>query len=76
MAENVTNDLLLEHMKRMQDRLARIEDKQDEALRRLGRVEKRLVEGESDYVDLQERLDKIGSRVDRIERRLELREAE
>lgn len=43
-SENVTSELLLEHMKRMQASLARVEEKQNETNRRLDRVEKRLAE--------------------------------
>lgn len=80
MAENVEN-LLLEHLKRMQAELAAARERDAEILARLGRIEMAVArvardEGQNYSELVQDRLevDKLKGRVERIERRLELQE--
>lgn len=78
MAENVEN-LLLEHLKRMQAELAAARDRDAEILERLGRIEMAIArvardEGQnySELIHDRHQLDKLKDRIERIERRLEL----
>ncbi len=78
MTENVEN-LLLEHMKRFQAALDRIERKMEELIGRTGRLEvsmagmrSDLAHGESNDAALSVRLDRVSERLDRVEKRLEL----
>ena len=67
-----TTNLVLEHLKRFQASLDRVERKQDEVILRLGRLETAVAVLQGDYAGLSVRLDRVGERIDRIERRLEL----
>lgn len=78
MTENVEN-LLLEHMKRFQATLERMERKQDEMANRLATLEGHVAsimqhQGHLAVADATQQLaiDNINMRLDRIERRLEL----
>ena len=78
MTENVEN-LLLEHMKRFQATLERIERKQDEMIARITNLEGAVASimqhlGHFSAADAAQQvaIDNIGRRLDRIERRLEL----
>ncbi len=78
MTENVEN-LLLEHMKRFQVTLERMERKQDELVGRIANLEGGLASMMQDLGNLaaadaaqQQAIDTISRRLDRIERRLEL----
>ena len=80
MTENIEN-LLLEHLKRFQAGQDRIERKLDEHTQRLGRIEITLarlasVQGqhEETYAEQSVRIDRLAERLDRVERRLELRD--
>ena len=65
MPENVTNELLLEHLKAIQGRLSNLERGQSEIRDRLGRLEEGMA-------SLSRRVDHLTERVERIERRLDL----
>jgi uncharacterized coiled-coil protein SlyX len=78
MTENVEN-LLLEHMKRFQAGQDRIERKLEELVNRVGHLEVSVAGLRSDVAHSEEiaasmsvRLDRLGERFDRIEKRLEL----
>jgi chromosome segregation ATPase len=78
MTDNI-NDLLLEHMKRFQSSVDRIENKVDELIGRAGRLETSVASLRSDFAHADEngaamsvRIDHLSERFDRIERRLEL----
>ena len=78
MTENVEN-LLLEHMKRFQATLDRVERKQDELVGRVANVEGSLATLMQHLANLsaadaaqQLAIDNVSLRLDRIERRLEL----
>jgi hypothetical protein len=78
MSENIEN-LVLEHLKRFQAGQDRIESKLEEIIHRLGHLEvgtsstKRDIAGiEENDAALSIRMDKINSRIDRIEKRLEI----
>lgn len=78
MTENIEN-LLLEHMKRFQATLERLERKQDEVVARLANLEGAVASvmqhlGHLAAADAAQQLaiDNIGRRLDRIESRLEL----
>jgi hypothetical protein len=78
MTENVEN-LLLEHMKRFQATLDRVERKQDELIAPVANLEGAVVSIMQHLTNLtaadaaqQISIDNIGLRLDRIERRLEL----
>lgn len=78
MTDNVEN-LLLEHMKRFQAALERIERKQDELVARIANLEgavalimQHLAHFSAADAAQQLAIDNIGKRLDRIERRLEL----
>ena len=78
MADNVEN-LMLEHLKRFQGTLERIERKQDEAVARLANLEGAVASIMQHLAHLsaadaaqQVTIDNINQRLDRIERRLEL----
>ncbi|MDR0779906.1 MAG: hypothetical protein LBF16_04300 [Pseudomonadales bacterium] len=79
--ENIEN-LLLEHMQRFQAGQERIERTLKEHTQRLGRIELAIARTssnqshqETDYAEQSVRLDQLAERLDRIERRLELRES-
>lgn len=78
MADNVEN-LLLEHLKRFQATLERIERKQDELIARVANLEGSVASIMQHLANLtaadaaqQVSIDNISLRLDRIERRLEL----
>jgi multidrug resistance efflux pump len=78
MTENVEN-LLLEHMKRFQAALDRIERKMEELIARVGRLEVSVAglrgdisHAEANDAALSVRLDRVSARLDRVEKRLEL----
>ena len=68
MAENVTNELILEHLKQMQDTLARHTQDLLEIKERLGILEMQ-------YASLSRRVDTLDGRLERVERRLGLIES-
>ena len=78
MQENV-EDIVLEHLKRFQSTLERVERKQDELIRRVSNLEGAVASIMQHLAHLsaadaaqQLSIDHISSRLDRIERRLEL----
>ena len=78
MAENVEN-LMLEHLKRFQATMDRVERKQDELIARIANLEGSVVSIMQHLTNLsaadaaqQVSIDNISLRLDRIERRLEL----
>ncbi|MGR3501013.1 hypothetical protein [Pseudaestuariivita sp.] len=75
MAENVTNELLLEHLKRMQDRLNGLENGQKDIMAEL-RSHKSILGALVSSESIQDgRIAEISVRLDRIEARLDLKEA-
>lgn len=70
--------LVLRFMRRLDDRLTRIERKLDEHGARLSRLEQEVAAGnrsfDSAYAILMQRFDNVEHRLDRVERRLELRD--
>ena len=79
MAENVTNELLLEHMKKMQTELVAARERDAELLRRITIMEIAMTDllrhhnqTMTDQVGDRHALDAIRSRVERIERSLSL----
>ena len=73
MAE-VTNELLLETLRRMQDRDARLDRKVDDILRELRSVKEHQAAFMHSEVAQDARIAEMDSRIDRIEARLELRD--
>ncbi|WP_295581023.1 hypothetical protein [uncultured Lamprocystis sp.] len=80
MTENVEN-LVLEHLRAIRADIARMERKQDETITRLGRLELAVAGLRRDMAHTDEaaaeqnvRMDHLAERVERIERRLELRD--
>jgi uncharacterized coiled-coil protein SlyX len=78
MSDNIEN-LMLEHMKRFQATLERVERKQDELIRRVANLEGAVASVMQHLAHLsaadaaqQLSIDSINERLDRIERRLEL----
>ena len=76
--ENIEN-LMLEHLKRFQVTLERVENKVDELIVRVGHLEvamgavkRDIAHTEENSADLSVRLDRIAGRLERVERRLEL----
>lgn len=76
--ENSQN-LMLEHLKRFQVTLERVESKTDELIVRMGHLEvatastkREVAHAEESHADLSVRLDRVVGRLDRVERRLEL----
>ena len=76
MAGNVTNELLLEHLKRIQDRLGRLELGMDDVMIELRSHKAILGALVSSEATQDGRIAGISKRLDRIETRLDLREAE
>ncbi|MEL6912926.1 MAG: hypothetical protein AAFP13_00350 [Pseudomonadota bacterium] len=68
MANNVTNELLLEHLKDIQSTLSRHGDELREIRERLGTLEMQ-------YANLSNRVDRMDDRITRIEKRMGLAEA-
>ena len=80
MTDNVEN-LVLEHLRAIRADIARMEPKQDETITRLGRLELAVAGLRRDAAHTDEaaaeqnvRIDHLAERIERIERRLELRE--
>ncbi len=78
MADNIEN-IVLEHLKRFQTTLERVETKQDEVVRRMGNLEsgqasilQHIAHLSSVDAQLQLATDTVNKRLDRIEKRLEL----
>jgi len=78
MTDTIDN-LLLEHMKRIQAELSDLRENSREIISRLGRVERTLAdhtvtfaEHAVSWAEQSVRLDRVADRLDRIERRLEL----
>lgn len=74
-----TESLMLEHLKRFQATLDRVERKQEETVSRIGHLEVSLAGlrrdiAHGDEIDASDavRIDRLSERLDRIERRLEL----
>ena len=74
MAE-VTNELLLETLKKMQDRDARLDRKVDDILRELRSVKEHQAAFMRSEVAQDSRIAELDLRIDRIEARLELRDS-
>ena len=71
----VTNELLFETLKAIQGTLARHGDDLREIKERLGIVETQVAGLGAQYANLSNRLDRMDTRVERIERRLDLQTA-
>ena len=76
--ENIEN-LMIEHLKRFQVTLERVESKTDELIVRMGHLEvataatkREIANAEGAHADLSVRLDRMAGRLERVERRLEL----
>ena len=76
--DNIQN-LMLEHLKRFQVTLERMESKTDELIVRMGHLvvatastKREVAHVEESHADLSVRLDRVVNRLDRVERRLEL----
>ncbi len=81
-SENVTNELLLEQLKRIRGEQAAARDRDAELLRRLTMVETALAnllrdasQNQSDQIEDRHAVDILRQRLDRIERRLDLADA-
>lgn len=72
MAGDVTNELLLEHLKAIQATLARHDREFREIKERLGILETQVAGLGSQYASLSNRLDHVALRIERIETRLGL----
>ena len=70
----VTNELLLETLKQMQDRDARLDRKVDDILRELRSVKEHQAAFMHSEIAQDSRIAELDSRIDRIESRLELRD--
>jgi len=71
MAEHIDN-LLLEHMKRIQAELADSRERDREIITRLGHLETGMADHASILAEHSVRLDRVADRLERIERRLDL----
>jgi len=71
MADNIDN-LMLEHLKRFQASLDRVERKLGDHTQRLGRIETILADHTLSWAEQSVRIDRMADRLDRMERRLEL----
>jgi hypothetical protein len=74
-----TENIMLELLKRFQTTLERIESKQEELVRRMSGIENSMVSlkrdahhGDETNVHLQMSIDRLSTRLDRVEHRLEL----
>ncbi|ROT95824.1 hypothetical protein [Histidinibacterium lentulum] len=76
MAENVTNELLLEHLKRIPDRLTRVDGGLGDVMTELRAHKAILGSLVSSEAVRDGRIADISQRLERIETRLDLREAE
>lgn len=72
----VTLDMIFEIQRRALDELREVRDTLRDHTRRFGRVESQLANLYAGQVEDRVRLDQLIERVDRIERRLELKEKE
>ena len=70
----MARDIVWEHLRAIRGDLKKVVDTQKDHSNRLTRIERRLVERDMDTVEMQERFDSLADRVERIERRLELRD--
>ncbi len=75
MPENVTNELLLEHLKRIQNMLSRHGERLDDLRADVTSVKADLATVKADMATMTGRMDRVEARLDRIERRLDLAEA-
>ena len=71
MAE-VTNELLYEVLKSIQERLGKIEQGQKEAVARLSAVQTHLMTVEKDVLNIYDALSAVDTRLERVERRLDM----
>jgi len=72
MAEHVSNDLIYEVLKAVQDRLGGIEDRLERLGRRIGSIEDYMVRLIQNDLKREREFGSLEARVSRIERRLEL----
>ncbi|AXS41728.1 hypothetical protein [Breoghania sp. L-A4] len=75
MSDTVTNELIYETLKRMQDTLSLHTQFHMETKERLGHVETQVGGLNAAYASLSTRLDRLDERVGRIEKRLDLLDA-
>ena len=75
MTETVTNELILEHLKRLQEGQSDLKADMREVKQRLGSLEEGQASLMQSQASLSRRIDRMGDRLDRIERRLDLAEA-
>lgn len=68
----VTNELLLEVLKTIQNRLGKIEQAQRETVARLSAMQTHLMAVEKDVANIYDALGALDMRVERIERRLDI----
>ncbi|MEM6304901.1 MAG: hypothetical protein AAF744_09280 [Pseudomonadota bacterium] len=68
MAENITNELLLEHLKQIQSTLAQHTQYHKEVRERLGTLEMQ-------YASISRRVDRIDDSIERINKRLDISDA-
>jgi len=71
MAEQIDN-LLLEHLKRIQAEQSASRNRDRDIIARLGHIEMVLADHTLSWAEQSVRIDRIAERLDRIERRLEL----
>jgi phage host-nuclease inhibitor protein Gam len=74
MAENVSLEMLMELLQRVQQEIREIKDLQRETLRRMNRIEQAHAHAAVTSAEQEARLDRLAERIDRIEQRLELRD--
>jgi len=71
-----TDNIVIEHLRHIRDRVDSIDTTVKELRDRMGRVEREVAGLHVDFASLSGRLDTLSDRVDRIERRLDLEPAE
>ena len=71
-----TTSLVLEHLLHMRQQLARVEEKVDTLILRVGLVERHVANAHVSEAAQNTEVDRVNMRLDRIERRLELSEGE
>ena len=69
-----TISLVLEHLRHMRQQLARVEEKIDTLILRVGLIERHVANFHVSEAAQNAELDRVNKRLDRIERRLELTE--
>lgn len=69
-----TTSLVLEHLRHMRGQLARVEDKVDTLIIRVGLIERHIANLHVSEAAQNAELDRVNKRLDRIEQRLELAE--